>query len=273
MLKPKFSFLVRALGALLLACALLGGCASPPAHKDPRDPWERINRPIFDFDLALARNVAVPVGRGYNRVVPREVRTGIGNFFDNTWLPSVMVNDLLQGKLKVFLSNTGRLLMNTTVGIGGLFDPASTVGLAKNDNDFGRTLGTWGVPAGPYLVLPILGPSDVRDGIGRIPDGYMWPVTYINNTWIHYGIEFVYIFDVDSRTLVPAYDLLESQHPFDPYAFARNVYLQRRDFLIHGQSAESQEKQEEELEKSLEDDSGSAPPPNPQGSATPAPQR
>ncbi len=259
--------------ALLLACALLGGCASPPAQKDPRDPWERINRPIFDFDLALARHVAVPVGRGYNRVVPREVRTGIGNFFDNTWLPSVMVNDLLQGKLKVFLSNTGRLLMNTTVGIGGLFDPASKVGLAKNDNDFGRTLGTWGVPAGPYLVLPILGPSDVRDGLGRIPDGYMWPVTYINNTWIHYGIEFVYIFDVDSRTLVPAYDLLESQHPFDPYAFARNVYLQRREFLIHGQSAGSQEKQEEELEKSLEDDSGSAPPPNPPGPATPAPQR
>jgi len=253
--------------ALLLAGSSLLGCATlpPGTQKDPRDPWERMNRPIFNFDLALAEHVSLPVSHGYQKVVPRVMRTGIGNFMDNSFYPVVFVNDLLQAKFKTFLNDTGRFLFNSTVGIGGLFDPASKVGLPKNDNDFGRTLGTWGVPAGPYLVLPVLGPSDIRDGLGKIPDGYMWPVNYIGNDWAHYSIYFVYLLDENDRVVVPAYNLLKSQNVFDEYAFARSFYLQRRDYLIRGQSAESEQKQEEELQKSLEDSgdegSGNAPPP------------
>jgi phospholipid-binding lipoprotein MlaA len=261
--------------ALLLSSVLLGGCATlpPGASRDPRDPWERVNRPIFNFDLALAQHVAVPVAHGYERVVPRVVRTGIGNFMDNSFYPSVFVNDFLQGKFRTFLSDTARFLFNSTVGIGGLLDPASKVGLPKNDNDFGRTLGTWGVPAGPYLVLPVLGTSDVRDGLARIPEGYLWPVNYIPNGWAHYGIWIVYLFDEDDRVVVPAYELLKSQQVFDEYAFARNFYLQRREYQIHGQSAQSEEQHEQELQKGLEegtdDSSGGANAPPPAGSGKP----
>jgi phospholipid-binding lipoprotein MlaA len=246
---------------LLLACVLLLGCASQPVRNpDPRDPWERMNRPLFNFDLTLTRKIAVPIGHGYTRVVPVPVRTGIANFFDNSYYPAVMVNDLLQGKVLFFLEDTGRFVFNSTLGLAGIFDPASKAGLAKRDNDFGRTLGTWGVPPGPYLVLPLLGPSDIRDGLGRIPDGYLWPINYIPNDWWQYGLYTVYLFDTNNRTLVPAYELLESQHPFDEYALARSVYLDRRNFLIHGQSQKQLEQQEQELEKSLEDSGDETPP-------------
>lgn len=244
----------RAAFALLWASLLLAGCASQPIqHKDPRDPWERMNRAIWGFDLAFVRKVALPVGHTYMRVTPRFVQVGIGNLFDNADYPEVIVNDFLQAKLKIGLGDTGRFLMNSTVGIGGLLDPASSVGLAKNNNDFGRTLGTWGLPPGPYLVLPFLGMSDVRDFAGRVPDGYLSPQNYINSIWIYLGVEAVYVLDLDARTLIPQYNLLESQHPFDEYAFARNAYLQHREFLIRGQSEKSEEEQEEELQKSLED--------------------
>ena len=248
-----------ALGSLL-ACVLLCGCASQPIRdKDPRDPWERMNRPLWNLDVTLAKKVAIPLAHGYTRVVPQFMRTGIANFMDNSFYPEVIVNDLLQGKLKFSLIDTGRFLMNSTAGIGGLLDPAGHVGLPKRDNDFGRTLGTWGVPPGPYLVIPLVGPSDVRDLVSRVPDGYLWGINYIPNDYALYSIYFVYLLDTDARTLVPAFDLLESQHVFDQYGFARNAFLQRREFLIHGQSTKSLQKQEEELEKSLQDSDDSGP--------------
>jgi len=247
-------------GAVLafLACGLLlAGCATHPAAKrDPRDPWEPLNRKLWAFDMVLVHKIALPVGHTYQRVTPRVVRTGIGHFMDNLLYPIVFVNDLLQGKLKPFFADMGRFVMNSTLGIGGLLDPASRVGLPKNDNDFGITLGTWGAGPGPYLVLPFLGPSDVRDASGRVPDYFLSPTYYIDTTWIWLTIDGLYLLDVDSRTLIPAYDLLESQHPFDEYAFARNAYLQQREFRIHGQSAKSEEQQELELEKSIEESGG-----------------
>ncbi len=252
----------RAAALLALASIALAGCASPPIkHIDPRDPWERMNRAIWGFDMGFAQKVAVPVGHTYVRLVPGVVRTGLGNVFDNAGYPVVFVNDFLQGKLRGGLGDFGRFLMNSTVGIGGLFDPAARVGLPKNSNDFGRTLGTWGAGPGPYLVLPFLGPSDIRDTAGRVPDGYMQPENYINDLWIYLGVYAVYALDLDARTLLPAYQLLKSQHPFDEYAFARNAYLQQRQFAIHGQSGNSEQQQEEELEKSLEDPPSSPPPP------------
>jgi phospholipid-binding lipoprotein MlaA len=254
----------RAAAVLVLTAIALAGCASQPIkQKDPRDPWERMNRSIWGFDMGFARKVALPVGHTYVRVVPRVVRTGIGNLFDNADYPIVFVNDFLQGKVRMGLGDFGRFVMNSTVGIGGLFDPAARAGMPKRNNDFGRTLGIWGADPGPYLVLPFLGPSDIRDAAGRVPDGYMTPMNYINDLWIYLGVYAVYALDLDARTLIPAYDLLQSQHPFDEYAFARNAYLQQRQYVIHGESVKSEEQQEEELQKSIENDDSeqSSPPP------------
>ncbi len=253
------NLVARSVVLLVLASSLLAACAThPAARRDPRDPWEPMNRKIWAFDMAFARKVALPVGHTYRRVTPRFVQTGIGNFMDNMLYPIVFVNDLLQGRFKPFLTDTGRFVMNSTIGLGGLFDPASPAGLPKNDNDFGTTLGKWGAGPGPYLVLPFAGMSDIRDAAGRVPDYFLAPTFYIDTTWIWLTIDGVYLLDVDSRTLIPAYDLLQSQHPFDEYAFARNAYLQQREYRVHGQSAKSEEQQELELEKSLEDsDSGS----------------
>jgi phospholipid-binding lipoprotein MlaA len=263
----------RAAAVLVLASIALAGCASQPIkHKDPRDPWERMNRSIWAFDMGFARKVALPVGHTYIRVTPRVIRTGIRNLFSNADYGTVFVNDFLQGRMRIGLGDLGRFLMNSTVGIGGLFDPATRVGLPKNSNDFGRTLGTWGAGPGPYLVLPFLGPSDIRDTAGKVPDGYLNPQNYINDLWIYLGVYAVYALDLDAGTLIPAYDLLQSQHPFDEYSFARDAYLQQRAYAIHGGSVKLQEQQEEELEKSLQDSApqGSAPQGSaPQGSPPP----
>jgi len=245
---------------MILACALLSGCASQPiTHKDPRDPWERVNRATYSFNDAVIQKIAKPVGHTYNRVVPQFMRAGLSNFIDNTQTPAIIVNDLLQAKFKAGFTDIGRFLLNSTVGVAGLLDPATAAGIPKDDNDFGRTLGTWGIHSGPYLVLPLLGPSDVRDGLGKIPEGYLWPVNYVKNRPIYYGFYALYILDTNVRTILPSIELLESQNAYDPYALMRNVYLQRRDFLIHGQSSKSEENQEQELQKSLEESGDDTP--------------
>ena len=248
--------------ALCLTSSVLFGCASQPvAHKDPRDPWERMNRGTYAFNDAILRNAGLPFARGYNRVVPKFIRTGVSNFMSNATYPQVFVNDFLQGKVKTGLSDTGRFVFNSTVGIGGLLDPASSAGLARNQNDFGRTLGTWGVHPGPYFVIPILGPSDVRDGLGKIPDTYLSPFTYAHNQYVTYGNWILYGIDELADTVLPAYDLLDAQHPYDPYAFMRNAWLQTREYQIHGTSSKSEEDLEKELEESAPNDSSSGNPP------------
>jgi len=217
--------------ALTLALLTLCGCAAAPAKRDARDPWERMNRTTFNFNTKVDHAVLRPAARGYKKVTPEFLRTGISNFFDNLDYPIVMVNDLLQGQLRVFARDTGRLLMNTTLGIGGLLDPASDAGLEKNVNDFGLTLGRWGVHKGPYFVIPFLGPSDVRDGIGRIPDAYASPRNYIGDWKVHYSLWALGLLDVRYR-LLPTDEALDSA--YDPYLFMKNAYLQRRDYLLSG---------------------------------------
>jgi phospholipid-binding lipoprotein MlaA len=257
-------------GALALL-TLAGGCATlpPGAPRDPRDPLERLNRTTWKFDDALAHDVAIPVGHAYTKVTPSFVRRGIANIFENAHTPVVMVNDLLQAKFKPLGQETARLLLNSTVGIGGLLDPASAVGLPKDENDFGRTLGTWGVHPGPYLVLPLFGPSDIRDGVGKIPDGFLNPQNFISGTaWI-WGIYGINLLNVTTETIIPTYQLLDQQHAFDPYGFARNAYLQQRQFAIHGDSG-GPDQEELDLQKSLQDDSGTVP--ASPGSTDPAPK-
>lgn len=240
--------------ALLTACATL----PPGATRDPRDPFERINRTTFKFDDALAHKVALPIARGYQATVPKPIRRGIANLFENAHTPVIMLNDLLQGKFTAFGQDTGRLILNSTLGLGGLLDPATQVGLPKEDNDFGRTLGTWGVHPGPYLVLPLFGPSDIRDGLGKLVDEFGAPQSYINDKWILYGVEGVSLVNTFSESLLPTYQLLDQQNAFDRYAFSRNAYLQQRNFLIHGENGKV-DQEELDLQKSLQDDSAPAP--------------
>jgi len=231
--------------SLLSLCLLiLCGCATlPPGSKrDARDPWERMNRASYKFNDKFDKAIARPVARGYRKVTPQFVQTGIHNVFDNVDTTIVMVNDLLQGQFKPFVNDFSRLLLNTTLGIGGLFDPATAAGLEKNDRDFGQTLGKWGLKPGPYVVIPFLGPSDVRDTFGRVADTYSTPRTYIRNTYWRYGVWLLDKVDERARYL-DASQLVDQA--YDPYAFLRNAYLQNRDFKVHGDRSHSEQEQEE----------------------------
>lgn len=228
----------------LFALTLVGCATVPPSERNPRDPWQRMNRGVYKFNDAFDRAIAKPVARTYVRVLPHVARTGLDNFFSNATYPDVIVNALLQGQLKPFARDTGRFVVNSTVGIGGLFDPATPMGLTVEDRDFGQTFGKWGVPSGPFVLLPILGPSDVRDAIGRVPDQYAQPWPYINSPYWEYGTLLLY--DVKVRAdLLPLTDMAEKT--YDPYAFERNAYLQHRDFLVKGPQA--QNGAEEELKQ------------------------
>jgi phospholipid-binding lipoprotein MlaA len=248
-------------GALLLL-ALLTACATlpPGATRDPQDPLERINRTTFKFDDVVAHKVALPIARGYQAVTPKFIRRGIANVFENAHTPVIIVNDLLQGKFGAMGQETGRLVLNSTLGLGGLLDPATQLGLLKEDNDFGRTLGTWGVHPGPYLVLPLFGPSDLRDGLAKLVDHFGAPQNYIRNKPIFYGVEAVSVVNTFSESLLPTYQLLDQQNAYDRYAFSRNAYLQQRNFLIHGDNGKV-DQEELDLQKSLQDDSAPAPAP------------
>ena len=246
--------IIRIATTSLFALALVGCATVPPSERNPRDPWQRMNRGIYKFNDAFDRAIAQPVARGYVRVLPQTVRTGVTNFFNNVTYPDVIVNALLQGQVKPFARDTGRFVVNTTVGIGGLFDPASHLGLTYEDRDFGQTFGKWGIPSGPFVVLPFVGPSDVRDGLGRVPDAYAEPWAYINNPYWDYGT--LLLHEVDERaSVLPLTDM--ARKTYDPYAFERNAYLQNRDFMVQGPQAQKNNA-EEEL-KQLQQES--APPP------------
>jgi phospholipid-binding lipoprotein MlaA len=218
--------------ALALSCLAILGCASQaPLKRDPRDPLERMNRATYTFNDKLDRAIAKPLARTYRKVTPHFVQTGVSNFMDNLHYPIVIVNDVLQAKFKPALSDTGRFVMNTTAGVGGLFDPASAAGLDKNDEDFGLTLGRWGVHTGPYLVLPVLGPSTFRDAIGKAADAFVDPTNYISNTAWRYSLEGVYLIDRRAR-LLDVEGAIEDA--YDRYAVLRSVYLQHRQYKITG---------------------------------------
>lgn len=230
-----------------LAGLLLTGCATIPAgsEPDPRDPLESFNRSMFAVNDALDRSVARPVARGYVRVVPQPVRTGVGNFFNNLAYPSTVANSLLQGKFSQFGNDFGRLVVNTTIGIGGLFDPATQMGLDMNDEDLGQTLGKWGVPPGPFLMRPIFGPSTFRDTFGDVADFYIDPKHYVTNPWVKYGL---YIQElVHRRAQLLAAEAVQDS-AYDPYAFMRNAWLQRREYLIRDGAVD------EDVEIEIEED-------------------
>jgi phospholipid-binding lipoprotein MlaA len=218
--------------ALALTCLFVMGCASQaPRKRDPRDPWERVNRVTFTVNEKLDRAITKPVAKAYRSYTPHFVQTGVSNFFENIGYPIVIVNEVLQAKFKPALSDTGRFLLNTTLGVAGVFDPATDAGLDKNEQDLGITLGKWGVHPGPYLVLPIIGPSTLRDGFGRLADEFINPQNYIINNSLRYGLDGLYYLDIRARLLDVEGAL---DNAYDRYAVLRSVYLQHRQYKVSG---------------------------------------
>lgn len=215
------------LGSVL---ALLAGCASVK-NPTPEDPLESYNRSMFAFNDAVDRNLLTPVAKGYQAVVPSPVRTCVTNIFNNFGDIWSGVNSFLQGRGLDSVNTFGRVLFNTTMGLGGCIDVASMKGAPRIQNDFGTTLGVWGVGQGPYFVLPLLGPSTIRDTAGTIGDGFGSAAVYaspgaINDVPVRntvWGISFV-----NTRAnLLNASDLLDDV-ALDRYSFLRDAYLQRR---------------------------------------------
>jgi phospholipid-binding lipoprotein MlaA len=207
----------------LLLAALLGGCAHTPTD-DPADPLEPLNRAIYGFNEKADQYLLRPVAVGYTRAVPSEFQRGLHNFFNNLTYPTVIVNDLLQGKFAQAGRDTGRFLFNTTVGLGGFLDPATRIGLTRNEEDLGQTLGYWGVGQGWYLMLPFLGPSTNRDLVGRVGDSFSDPTFYADSEIsIPVGVAGA----VDTRAQFLGADRLLAQQ-YDRYIFIRSLYLQSR---------------------------------------------
>jgi phospholipid-binding lipoprotein MlaA len=221
--------------AVVAAFSLLPGtlpAATPAAApaKAKGDPFERVNRATWAFNDALDRMLARPAAKAYKRVVPEPARNAVSGVLANLEYPTVAFNDALQGKFQAATQDVGRFLVNTTVGVGGVWDPATKFGIPRHDEDFGQTLGYWGVPTGPYVVLPVFGPSDFRDGPGKLVDRYTNVRHYIGSGSTEY---YLYaIAALDTRTqLLSADQALKSA--FDPYALARDAYLARRNYLVH----------------------------------------
>ena len=251
----------------LAACLLLGACATlpPNTQRDARDPFERYNRAMYRFNRGLDKAVLRPAARGYVRIVPQPIRTGVHNFLSNLAYPRTLVNDALQGKLKDSGTDLARFSANTVLGLG-FFDPATAMGLDKHEEDFGQTLGRWGVASGPYLMLPLLGPSTVRDGLGRLPDEYTTPRHYVKDSKVRWGLAALDVFDT-------RVGLLDSEHlleqSFDEYSFVRNAYLRRRNFQVHDGDVPDESPEEPPFEAPA-DTPSSTPQPAPAPAVSPA---
>lgn len=215
------------LGVLPVGCA-----SSSPAVREPHDPLEGFNRVMYTFNDGLDTTLLKPLAQGYHAVTPDPVETGIGNFFSNLNDVIVVVNDLLQGKFHHAIEDTSRVVYNSTFGLLGFIDVASHMGLPKRREDFGQTLGYWGIGNGPYLVLPFFGPSTFRDGVGLVGDWYAhpirWGVDSSSASWGLWGINIV-----DRRAQLLRAERVLGTAALDPYIFLRESYLQQRQSLVY----------------------------------------
>lgn len=252
---------------LLITSAFLGGCASNPkgqaqdadatlaqAPKDVStdspiyDPLESVNRVMWDFNYdVLDKFLIKPLTKGYIAITPQFLRTGLLNAANNIEEPANTVNNILQGKVEGGFTSVGRFAVNSTVGILGFFDVAQSMGLERQREDFGQVLGVWGVGTGPYLMLPALGPSDIRSFTGRVVDNYYWPSTVLEDPYV-IGAAVVSILEARASLLEQEENL---NRALDPYLFVRDAYFQRLAFEVSDGKIE--QKSEEELEEQEED--------------------
>ncbi|HVK56211.1 MAG TPA: VacJ family lipoprotein [Burkholderiales bacterium] len=215
--------------SFIFAFVALSGCATP-GKRDPRDPLEGYNRAVYKLNDAVDRAVLKPVAKGYDKATPDLVKTGVRNFFGNLGDVVVFANDLLQGKGEQALSDFGRFFINSTFGLAGLFDIASSAGLHKNNEDFGQTLGKWGVGPGPYFVLPLLGPSTIRDAVAKPVDAQLNYSAWIDHVPTRNSLYALEVIDTRASLLGASNVLGEAA--LDPYIFVRDAYLQRRQRLV-----------------------------------------
>ncbi len=227
---------------------VLAGCTSIPAdQRTGSDPWEPLNRSLYSANTAIDKVTTRPLARGYKKILPGPVRKGVSNFFRNLTTPRSIINNLLQGKPKRGLSETGRLLINSTVGIGGLFDVATASGIQEYQEDFGQTAAVWGVPDGPYVMLPLLGPRTLRDAILLPADIIIDPLFQYENTSIRDKLYVVRLIDLRYRLLSADKLLNDSKNP---YITLRESYLQNREYeVFDGDPPEDDDFFEEFLEE------------------------
>jgi phospholipid-binding lipoprotein MlaA len=218
-------WIVRLGGLMALVGLSLLPAMAQAASED--DPWEGFNRAMFRFNDTLDTYALKPVAQGYQAVTPQFLEDGVHNVFGNLGDVGNLANNLLQGKLHDAGVDSGRLIFNTTFGLLGFFDVATPMGLQRNDEDFGQTLGAWGLGSGPYLVIPFLGPSSVRDATGKLPDSFLEPYPYMGHVPTRNVTRAVDV--VDTRaSLLSAEKLISG----DKYIFIRNAYLQNREFKV-----------------------------------------
>lgn len=219
------------IAALAVAVLLSSGCASTPKEQDEGDPFEGVNRKIYKFNDALDRAIIKPIANTYVKVTPEPARTSVSNFFDNLGYLNTILNDFFQGKFKQGFADTGRFLINSTIGSLGLVDVASKMGLKAQEEDLGQTLGVYGAPEGAYLMIPLLGPYTVRDS----PDLAMSTVTsglfYISEIAVTLPLGFLGA--IDKRARASHYLKIIDEAALDRYIFIRDAYRQHRTYLIY----------------------------------------
>jgi len=240
--------------ATAVLCMGLTGCAKRPPDMPAYDPLESMNRHIYNFNEDLDRAVIGPVSRGYAAITPHAVRLGVGNFFSNAAYPGVVLNDFLQGKGAQGLQDSCRFLVNTTLGLLGFFNPASSMGLPDHNEDFGQTLGVWGSGPGAYLMLPVLGPSDGRD-VTSLPVGVATDVaTYASPSW-PVSIGLVSLRIINTRAELEKAVQIRETAAIDPYLFTRSAYLQQRYNAVYDGHPPQSDSMDDQLFKELEENS------------------
>lgn len=266
---PTYDKKSRLVALVLISTLMLGACATKPPKSEPvaraeyvlnNDPFEPTNRAIFGFNTFVDQGLVRPVAKAYNAVTPQPIRKGMTNFLDNLMEPWTFLNEILQGKPKGASKTLGRFAINSTVGLLGVWNPAKRVGLERHDEDFGQTLGVWGVPSGPYIVLPVFGPSNVRDTIGFTVEIMYDPMSFAVHelkfhndfflsfdllTYIHVGLEALdkrsrYASDLDALYASP-----------DPYALARSAYRQVRIFEIADGKVKASEEEDDLFDEDI----------------------
>jgi phospholipid-binding lipoprotein MlaA len=236
---------------LCLTALFQSACTSTSGTSKNIDPFEAINRPIYKFNDVTDRYLLRPLGQGYNAILPQTARKGVGNFYDNLTYPVTIVSGLFQGKLAQAGSDTMRFLLNSTFGVFGFMDVASRGGLERHDEDFGQTFAKWGIPQGPYIVIPLLGPSTVRDGIGIFANVQVNPLVQMSNTSVRDKL--LILWYVESRAALIGPDEV-IQDAFDPYLFVRDAYLQNRQFLINDSNTPTDEFFDDDFEDGFDED-------------------
>lgn len=229
---------VHYLRIIVVICLVLNtaACARLGSRGDPRDPFEGFNRSVYSFNEAVDKTLMNRIAHLYQTITPDFLDQGISNFFSNVNDVVVIVNDFLQVKISQAVSDIARVVFNSSLGIGGLFDVSTGMGFPKHNEDFGQTLAKWGFGSGPYLVIPFLGPSDVRDGVGYlVTTTYVSPFAYINDTETYAGL--MTLNYVDFKADLLSAQKLIGETAIDKYAFTKNAFFELRDNLINDRKA------------------------------------